>query len=845
MKKGLILLVLTVFCLADTWANPRSYAEILALAKQHFALNSGITTRSADFSPEVIPASTILKTTKAGGSAGAEAFYVFSLSETGYVIVSGDDQMKPVLGYSAAGAFRTQDMPENMRAWLQFYAKEFEYSKTLSGQSQVTYISTRSSEVYPETIAPLLGDIKWNQDEPFNDKCPKVNGVTTYTGCVATAMAQVMKYHNYPAKGKSSYSYVSETNKLSSTVDFSTKTFLWDQMLPSYQSGYSKANADAVADLMFCCGVSVSMDYGTDASGAADLFVPDAMSDYFGYDSNIRYYMRDYVKPSEWINTLKKELSEQRPVIYGGLDESEVGHEFVVDGYDKGGLFHINWGWSGANNGYFEITALNPAAPGIGGGNGGYNVWQSMITGIQKPTSTTSYVSSFLMPSSITVDKKTLMGKTSFKLTVPAIYNYGGTFSGKLQAVLYQNGKFVRTLGGEIKIDGEVKRGYGWGNNRVVFDKLTIPSDVANGDYELYVGTKDNRETNWSLAQGALTNVDHFLVNVNGTTVKLTEPTVHSDLSALTLKEEHALYSTKTKSFTMSVMNKGDECNLVFGVALQPVGQENAPAQVIAYARNFILNGEEKSIYLAGADTVAAGNYYMLPVYTLNGADWGVIRMADYPTITVHPDPTTPENITLTQKVKLESDVIRVNEPLAMTLVLKNAGGAYDGMIGAAIFEKDGSDYSVDLFYKNVFLDAGKEQTVELSGIPNVKEGTYIVSLRYYTKKNSFGNGILPRSSSEFEFTVKGISTANEDIQVSEGISVYPSPAVTQLNITAHEKLNRIEIVNLSGGMVEQVVYTVDTGSTCSLQVSGLTPGVYFVRAYGDQKIYTQKFIKK
>ena len=234
-------------------------------------------------------------------------------------------------------------------------------------------------------IAPLLGDIAWDQLTPYNKLCPKYKGSKrSATGCVATAMAQVMMYYQYPKELKATIpAYTTTTNKLKVKAISKGEKYDWDNMLPTYTQGkYNTTQANAVAKLMFHCGAAVQMDYG-DSSGAWVL--PEDMSTYFGYDTDLlQEVYRSFYTLAEWKEILDRELEAKRPILYGGAASDESGHQFVCDGSDGEGLYHINWGWSGYSDGYFDITLLDPAVRGTGAGTSanGYNRACSVIIGI-------------------------------------------------------------------------------------------------------------------------------------------------------------------------------------------------------------------------------------------------------------------------------------------------------------------------------------------------------------------------------------------------------------------------------------------------------------------------------
>lgn len=304
-----------------------------------------------------------------------DSYYVFNVGQqNGFVIVSGDDRAPEILGYSDSGTFDTQDIPENMRAWLQGYAEQIQLLDQVESPAAArAAISLRET---PWTaIAPLI-QTKWDQQGPYNNL---LEG-NVVTGCVATAMAQVMYYHKWPQGATTAIPGYSNRSGLSST------TFDWNNMQKEYSGSESESAKSAVAKLMKYCGWSVEMNYGTGSSSAVSKNAVYAFKTYFSYDQNIRYIERSYYTIDEWETIIYEELRNNRPVMYGGSTVRGSGHEFICDGY-KDGLFHFNWGWGGKYNGFFVIWSANPKGSGIGGSGtmDGYSSGQSAIVGIQKP----------------------------------------------------------------------------------------------------------------------------------------------------------------------------------------------------------------------------------------------------------------------------------------------------------------------------------------------------------------------------------------------------------------------------------------------------------------------------
>ncbi|MDE6377512.1 MAG: C10 family peptidase, partial [Duncaniella sp.] len=314
--------------------------------------------------------------------------YVLNRDEGGFVVLSADNVGAPVLGYSATGSFDSKDMPVNMQGWLEGYSAEI---ATASRAGLDSYLTDSTDDYTP--VEPLLKTF-WGQGAPYNALCPEQNSIHTPAGCVATAIAQIMKYHSWPVKGVGEYSYQWNNNGVRQTLscDFSHITFEWDKMLDSYKSGSdvtgTQEQKDAVAQLIYAAGIGSNMNYSLNGSGASAWNSARALIDNFDYDKSAIYLERRYYTLSDWTSMVYDELSAGRPVYYEGYNfagGNGVGHAFVVDGYQSGGYFHLNWGWEGKSNGYFLLTALDPKDQGIGGSSAGYNGNQAALFGVGKP----------------------------------------------------------------------------------------------------------------------------------------------------------------------------------------------------------------------------------------------------------------------------------------------------------------------------------------------------------------------------------------------------------------------------------------------------------------------------
>lgn len=351
--------ILIAICVSALFANGKQISQNAALSAARKYSRTG----------QVAPAKN-LRSDKTNNA----PYYAFNL-EQGYVIVSGDDEMTELVGYAENGFFDAENVPPQMQLWLDGYA---EYVAAVqSGKAKARKILLSDS---PSVVVEPLVTTKWNQDAPFNNFAPEYtddnnNTQRCATGCAATAMAQIMKFHNWPEQGVGHYSYEHQSFGTISS-NFSEHVYDWTNMIDRYNNGeYSNVQADAVALLMKDCGVSLNMNYGP-VSGASIYRYTPAFKNYFRYSS--RTVNRSGCETAEFTKIITDELQEGRPIIYCGTGE-DGGHAFVVDGYDTNYFLHVNWGWGGYSDGYFDMNYMDPTGLGIGGGSGAFKWNQGIV----------------------------------------------------------------------------------------------------------------------------------------------------------------------------------------------------------------------------------------------------------------------------------------------------------------------------------------------------------------------------------------------------------------------------------------------------------------------------------
>lgn len=384
-----------ILSVSTLWAKPRTEQQARLIAEQytiqHLSRSELAVLRSA-----TTPLLTLVSapTADAGGvvvrhqttapvvQTLASAYYVYNIgSERGYVMISGDDLLPEVIAYADEGAFiPDEEQPEHIASFLA-QVRAALHALVERGEPVVM---PRTSQLRPEGVAPLLGDIQWGQDYPFNTLCPNKEGGRSVVGCVATALAQIIRYHQWPNQGEGICSYT-ERDGTNHRVDFSQYTYDWERMpgQPN-RNGSSHAVTQALSTLCYHVGVISQMQYSPQGSGTYSQYPKEGLQKYFKYKKNIQLLSRMNYKMADWMDIIAKELNEERPIYYAGAS-STVGHAFVCDGYKPNGYFHINLGWDGIANGYFLLYAINPDVLGTGGGTSydGYNDYQEIMVGIE------------------------------------------------------------------------------------------------------------------------------------------------------------------------------------------------------------------------------------------------------------------------------------------------------------------------------------------------------------------------------------------------------------------------------------------------------------------------------
>lgn len=589
------LLTLAAFIPMLAWAREIDSSEARAIAAGFFS-RSGI--ECAVTEPVNAPLSTSEK---------AQPYYVFNAGkDNGFVIVAGDDRLGSVLGYADSGSFTLDGAPDGLKALMKLY-EQYMLRATAS-------TVTSPAEAGTPVVEPLLREINWGQDTPFNTLCPTYtqSGTTKnyYTGCVVTAATQIMKYYNYPATGTGSHSYTFGGKTL--TADFANTSYNWNAMPEAVPDVVSVSQTKAYSTLASHFGIAVEMQYAVDGSGAYTMMVPAALRNYFGYDAALRLHPREYYSSAEWMAMIKSELDAGRPVYYGASSDSGMGgHAFVCDGYDSNGYVHINWGWYGRSNGYFLVNHLDPSSLGEGGGTGGYNRQQEIITGIRPAVAgSTKAVTLYGATRLSCVDYGNAITLMSYieNLDTEAV-------TGKAGALLMKNGEVVKVLGTQdLTISGFAagKSGNVLMNMRDVSSDATGVTDGSG--YTVRMGVLADGQSEWTVLRHPIGLPSYISASVKSGKVVIESSHVPApDVVLLApVATDGALYVNGSGLFHLELENRSADYRLKnIVIRLTSVADASVTAEMESPVNIYDLSTESVDLLMELPADMAAGDYFV------------------------------------------------------------------------------------------------------------------------------------------------------------------------------------------------------------------------------------------
>jgi len=783
--------------------------------------------------------------------------YIFNeANKQGFIIVSGDDNVMPILGYAKQGSYKQEKVPENVQKWLEEYKNQIRWAilhKLEANDEAASEWSKLKSGLPPFSrqtrgVDPLV-NTTWDQSPYYNTLCPYDNYYNdrTVTGCVATAMAQIMKYWNYPDQGTGFHSY-NHANYGTLSANFGNTTYQWSSMPNNVNSQNT-----AVATLMYHCGVGVEMDYGVASTGGSATSslepVATALLNYFQYMNTVQFVERSSYNTSSWTNLMKAELDASRPIEYGGIGNGG-GHAFVCDGYDNN-YFHMNWGWSGYYDGYFLLDALNPGGTGTGGGTGGYNYYQQAVIGIQAPTSTTTY--ELFLYDQLTFSSNPISYGTGFTVHTD-IANYGSsTFNGDFGAAVFDSEnnfvEFIEVLSGyELPPDNHYINGLDFTTSGLL---SLLPGNYFVGIFyrptgDNWIITEDGSYSNFVSLEVFYQNDIELYEDISiscGTTIPQNEPFIVT----LDILNEGA--STFTGSFDISLYNLEGE----FIETVQTLTGANLESGHYYDDVQFETNGIN----------VLPGTYLMALMHKPTGGNWELSGSSYH---------TNPVKV-IVQEEALAGDIYESNDELAHAYNMNvSFGNNQASVLTTGSNNHVGNDYD----YYKINLPSSFDYTITARAHDSYNSGngqSYTNDVLWsYTKGAEWSDAyddvmpgsILVKNGGTVYFNAapyyqgetgtylldiqitRTEAQGLDDVSFSDLIKVYPNPTSNILIIEpkSNQTVRQLTLVDMAGHTIQQIDHFPIRESKYSIQVGHLERGNYMLLIQTDHKTWQKKFTK-
>lgn len=763
MKKTLLFVLIAISTLAN--ANPIGKQEAMKLAMRFLKQKQSTTSTRARSQRNQLKM--VMQC--------PNAYYVFNNGNgQGFVITSADDRTDAVLGYAYTGKFDVNNIPVQLKDLLSLYEHEVKTAVRLRLKNLKTTPETRAGLSVKRSIRPLI-ETRWNQGAPYNDACPMGAFERTVTGCVATAMAQVMYYHQCPQGETLDTIPGYKSPKIGKVLDTLPKTtFDWKNMLRTYDENANREQKNAVAKLMKYCGVSTEMDYATakqGGSGTVAVELPYALTHYFGYSKAARYADRSGYTSKTWNNMIYEELKEGRPVLYGGVTPTGGGHEFVCDGYESGDYFHINWGWSGLSDGYFRLSVLNPDQQGIGSFEGGYSLSQCAILGV-KPNEGEEQLDAMTV---IDLHMRGLsqMSRKSIeqgfkKLSMSyELFNYMLLpFEGKMGVGLYKDGKLMKVVHESELISYEPI------TPKRTFYKAILKDFGAGlkGDYQLLPMCKDKKSNTWQLCPGSEKSVCNLHITETQLNASIINPQT-IDLKLVSIDMPKVIKTGRTYTAMAKIKNVGPDftgsLSFVFGNKRSVLGLSIAPGATIEVPLSF------------QPDVAKPKTQYSINVWdSMQGRDIdfvgkGEVDVAEGKNV---PDAKLTASVFCTNGSSKKADELYGTHMEGRFEVKNTATDDYDRDLLIAVV---GEKQDVQMKQLNVIIPAGKTITLPFA-FDNLIPGTrYIVTLLgyegIYQKGKAICNGAITCKAAVMKYLSDGTSMAlepEESIDLTDAIAV-------------------------------------------------------------------------
>lgn len=745
---------------------------------------------------------------------GMPTLYLFTGgSDGGLVVASASSEAMPVLGYVGSGNFDAASIPPAMQALLDDYSAEI--ARAEAGEVRRVYAPASPERA---AIEPLC-KTQWNQNAPYNDLTPEIGGQHSMTGCVATAMAQVMKVFEWPAEhgeGFVSYRWAAGGKQLS--YNLANSVMDWAGMLDNYHGENTADQRQAVASLMRDCGYATEMQYSLTSSGTTANRIPTALCYNFGYDKGVHTLQRSYFTLSEWEDIVYGELQAGHPVIFTGVSSAQGGHCFVCDGYSSDRYYHINWGWGGLSDGYFLLSALDPEQQGIGGSTSGFNNYVNICVGIQKPVEGSEVFTEIIAEGNLAT------GQPSYPATGSVTFKNEAFYNPTMETENLRMGVKLTDAQGEVSYIGSV--------NGISLDSYEMVTEYSvegssfptSGTYTVTAAWYNTDTEQWNDVHFPIDKVSSLRLTAADGQLEFEAVPVDYDVRIENVKILTDLYGNANFRVSADVVNSGDREFLSEVMA----ALTDADGEVVALTAPFsvdIEGGRTRSLeYVTRFTQAPAAGEYRFCYITADG------RILSEPFDVTVGTVSDETSVTL-QNLRFISGN-GGNRPVVPSNNVSVAGsvycvsGYYSNTLTAYIFPERGGDSLGTIGAETLFVHAGESEPFEMKG--------------------SFGNGMVGQTYM--------IGFFNGNVQINgvlyfilgdedTGISMVESPEGVSLSVSGDmlalsgAEMADIDVYSVSGAHVLAV-------SGKSADISSLAPGTYVAVARTTSGPVMTRFVR-
>lgn len=758
------------------------------------------------------------------------ALFVFNIGDDqGFVIVSGETGTMSILGYSDEGQIQAAHLPDNLKAWLNKYDQEIRSLRAGSFEAKDTNsqypIDLR--DVTP-IVPPLLGLNRWTQLHPYNLSCPwdYILNARSSVGCVALAMGQIMHFHKWPPKPKGKLSYYVDNMGLQ-TMNFDAQTYDWSRMSKPIDQSQPAHQDTLLANLLFHCGLSLRMQYSANGSAADAADVGSALVHYFDYDSNIQYYKREHYSNEAWESMLRLELNEARPVLYAAFSQT-AGHVFVCDGYDSNNLFHINWGWGGNGNGYFELGSLNPNAPNAVGAADGFNRDQSMLVRIQKPDQQNRVTYSLGMYAGNLKGQTDIFSKNDLYSMHYECKNYGtNTFVGFLGLGYYDSNYQLKLLENTATSQLTLPSGSIKSYDQY---RLSLPSNFSEGMYRIFAVYRPNDSIRWTIIPG-----------LSAVQLQITKEWAKFTYGNSTKKQElkspinilHPVYQDQSAEVYVTFMNYdlAFKSTLMLDLYSLP---DNKFVKTIYQRSHELQAGTTQTLQLKTKMTCPPGNYNLVVRSSSSYSPNFIAKMepvwCNNLSVQVKPLPS-PSDLNVIDSMHLQQTLSQQASVFSLKAKIANYGGFANTTLAGLVYPQDGETCLDTLSSTDIYLDTMEMSTLNLNGRLSLRDGFYKLILCQESD-----NGFVPLQPIErscIPFTI------GNPLATTDSLTLYWHLNDDRLILEGDHPVNEIRLYDCSG------ILRLKVNDQACLPVGTLAKGLYILKVRRGRNVLMDKFLRR